>query len=171
MDADHEHVFVVRAVEDADKTLPRRGDGDAPEEVVGQLGDAGLLERRDLAVLRIEALHDVADRAVLARRIHALEHQQQRPAVLGVEPVAEIVEHGDVFAQFRLGVLFALEPPRIVGVEIPEPDFLARRDGKAVVSWQWSLSSRPKGVFEGCSHCNGTLWRPPRQVAPLPWRR
>ena len=35
------------------------------------------------------------DRAVLASRVHRLEDQQHRPAVLRVEPVLEIREHVD----------------------------------------------------------------------------
>ena len=78
---------------------------------MGKLLDAGLLERRDLAALRIEAFHDVADRAVLAGRVHALQHQQQRAAVLGIEPIAEVVERGDVVVEFGLGCLPYLMPP------------------------------------------------------------
>ena len=37
----------------------------------------------DLAALRIEARHHVLDDAVLAGRVHALEDDQQGPAVLG----------------------------------------------------------------------------------------
>ena len=104
MHPDHQHVLVVRAVEDADEPFARGGPADAPEEIVGQLVDAGLLERGDLAALRIEALHHVADRAVLAGGVHALQHQQQRAAVLGVEPVAQVVQFGDVFVEFGLGL-------------------------------------------------------------------
>ena len=46
-----------------------------------------LLERGHLAALRIDARHDVLDRAVLAGRIHRLEDEQQRPAVLRVQHV------------------------------------------------------------------------------------
>ena len=84
MDADHQHVFVVRTVEDADEAFARGGQVDSPEEVVGQFLDARLLERRDPAGLRIEAPHHVADRAVLAGGVHPLEHQQKRAAVLGI---------------------------------------------------------------------------------------
>ena len=96
---------------------------------MGKLFDAGLLEGGDLAALRIEALHHVADRAVLAGRVHALQHQQQRAAIFGVEAVAEIVELGDVLIELGLHHFALFEPAGIVGVEIAEPDFLARRDG------------------------------------------
>ena len=106
-----QHVLVVRAVEDADEALARRSAIDAPKEIVGKLFDAGLLERRHLAALRIEALHHVADRAVLAGRVHALQHQQQRAAAFGVKPVAEVVELGDVLIELGLHPLPFVSPP------------------------------------------------------------
>ncbi len=51
-----------------------------------------LLERGDLAALRIDAVEHALDGAVLAGGVHALEDQQQRPAVLGVEFLLEIVQ-------------------------------------------------------------------------------
>ncbi len=44
-----------------------------------------LLERMDLAALRIDAVEDRLDGAVLAGRIHALKDQEQRPAILRVK--------------------------------------------------------------------------------------
>ena len=46
VDADDEHVLVVRAVEHADLPAARLGLVDAPQEVVGQLLARGRLERR-----------------------------------------------------------------------------------------------------------------------------
>jgi len=51
-----------------------------------------LLERMDVATLRIDALEDAVDRAVLARRVHALKDQEHRPAVLRVEFFLKIVQ-------------------------------------------------------------------------------
>ena len=128
---------------------PLRGHGpaDAPEEVVGQLVDAGLLERGDLAALRIEAPHHVADRAVLAGGVHALQHQQQRAAVLGIEPVAEVGQHGDVLVEFGLGLLLVLDAAGVVGVEIARAGSSCPARRKAAVSWQWTF--REIGPLEG----------------------
>ena len=112
----------------------RGGAADAPEEIVGQFVHARLLERRDLAALRIEAPHDVADRAVLAGGVHPLEHQQQRAAILGVQAIAEIVERRDVFIEFALGVLLAFQPTGVVGVEVAKPEFLARRQAQRLLA-------------------------------------
>ena len=52
----------------------------------------GCLNARDLAALRVDALEHRLDRAVLACRVHALENQQQRPLVLGIELFLKIVQ-------------------------------------------------------------------------------
>ncbi len=85
--AHHQHLLVVRAVEDADSATLRQALHVAPEIVVVEVLRRGHLERVHLAALRVHARHDVADGAVLARRVHRLEHAQQRPAVLRVELV------------------------------------------------------------------------------------
>ena len=64
----------------------------APHEIVVELLGRRLLERGDLAALRVDALEHRLDRAVLAGGVHALEDQQQRPAVLRVELFLEIVQ-------------------------------------------------------------------------------
>ena len=48
------------------------------------------LEGSHLAALRIYSRHDVLDGAILAGRIHGLEDQQQRPAVLRIEHILQI---------------------------------------------------------------------------------
>ena len=57
------------------------------------------LERVDLAALRVDAGHDVLDRAVLAGRVHRLEDGQHRPAVLRVEHVLQLGERLDAHRQ------------------------------------------------------------------------
>ena len=87
MHAHDQDLLVVRAVEDADAPALGQAPDVAPQEVVVELLRRGLLERGHLAALRIDAGHDVLDRAVLAGRVHRLKDQQQGPAILGVEHV------------------------------------------------------------------------------------
>jgi hypothetical protein len=47
-----------------------------------KLRRAGMLEARHAAPLRIDARHDVLDRTVLARGVHALEDDEQRERLL-----------------------------------------------------------------------------------------
>src|SRR5439155_17957288 len=54
-----------------------------------------LLEGVDFHAGRIDAGHHRADRAVLARRVHGLEDDQESPAMFGVEPLLEVAQGGD----------------------------------------------------------------------------
>ena len=101
MDLDDEHILVIRAVEDADAPALRQGFHIAPEEIVVEFLGGGFLEAVDLAALGIDAGHDVADGAVLARRIHRLENQQHRVGVAGVEQFLGRIELLAVFRQNR----------------------------------------------------------------------
>jgi hypothetical protein len=54
---------------------------------VGLLLLAGRLECLDVDAVGVESLADVLDHAALARRVHALEDEQQGSAALGEQPV------------------------------------------------------------------------------------
>jgi hypothetical protein len=58
-----------------------------------------------LAALRIDTFHNVLDHAVLAGRIHGLEDQQHRPAVLRIELLLKIGQALDSFGEQVLGFL------------------------------------------------------------------
>ena len=70
-----------------------------------QLLLARRLERVDLAALRIDARHHVLDDAVLAGGIHALQHDEHRPAVLRVKPLLQPGEPADAVGEHRLDVI------------------------------------------------------------------
>ena len=74
--AHHQHIFVMRAVEDADVTEFGRALVDAPQEIVGELLFRRLLESGDAAALGIHAFDDVPADAVLAGGVDALQHDQ-----------------------------------------------------------------------------------------------
>jgi hypothetical protein len=78
---DNQHIFVVRAIEDADPPALRQSASGSPEKVVRQFFRARLFEAEDLAALRIDPGHDVSDRAILSGAVHTLENQQQCAAV------------------------------------------------------------------------------------------
>jgi hypothetical protein len=84
---DHEHLFVVGAVEDADLAALRQTGDAAPEKIMIELLVGRLLEGVHLAALGVHAGHHVLDRAVLARGIHGLEDEEHGPAILRVEHV------------------------------------------------------------------------------------
>ena len=87
MNPDHEHLFVVRAIEDTDVPALRQTQRRAPEKIVLQLLRGRLLEGVHLTTLRIDAGHHVLDGSVFSSGVHSLKNQKQRPEILGVELV------------------------------------------------------------------------------------
>src|SRR5208337_4575949 len=85
VDPRHQHVLVMRTVEDRDLAMPRGMRMDAPKEVMGKFGGGGLLEAGDARALRIEGAEDVIDRAVLPAGVESLQDDQDRVLVLGVK--------------------------------------------------------------------------------------
>ena len=51
-----------------------------------------LLERMDLGALRADAGHHVFDHVIFSGRVHALENQEQRVAILGVQKLLPFLE-------------------------------------------------------------------------------
>ena len=96
MHLDDEHFLVIGAVEDADVAAFGQVAGGAPEKIVRQFLRAGMLEAEHLAALRIDAGHDVLDRAVLARGVHRLKNQQQRITIVRVEQILVLAHFLDV---------------------------------------------------------------------------
>ena len=81
MHPNHQHFFVIGAVEYADLPAFRKRARGAPKKIVFQLVGARLFETENLAALRIDAGHHVPDSAILAAGVHPLKNQQQRIAV------------------------------------------------------------------------------------------
>src|SRR5260370_16751389 len=81
---------------------------DAPEKSVTLLLGRRGLERRDQHTLWVEVAHDVGDGAVLAARVHALQHDEQRPLVLRVEALVPVEQ--DVLLLFDVPLASALSP-------------------------------------------------------------
>jgi hypothetical protein len=118
----HQAFLIVGAIEDADVTALRQRDHAAPHEVVIELQRARLLERGDLAALRVDALENPLDRAVLARGIHALQHHQHRPAVLREQFLLEIGQPPAVGVE-DLFALRLVEAALCVGLVRPQMEF------------------------------------------------
>ena len=133
VDLHDQHVLVVRAVEDADPAPLGQAPHVPPEEVVVELLGRRLLEAEDLAALRVHAGHDVLDRPVLAGRVHRLEDDQHRVAVVGVEQVLGLGQVREVLVEDLPGPLLQgvlaeflhLLGLRPAGVVILEPERLA----------------------------------------------
>ena len=85
----HQHFLVVASVVHADHAFRRCGLGMAPQEIVVQFLRARRLEAGDVAPLGVHALQHALDAAVLAARVHGLEDQEQRMAILRVQLLLE----------------------------------------------------------------------------------
>src|SRR5579872_748240 len=67
-----QHIFVMRAIEDADAAFAGCIFMDAPQEVVRQLFFGRLFEGMYVAALRVDAAENVTNGAILAAGIHTL---------------------------------------------------------------------------------------------------
>ena len=76
VDARDQDILIVRAVEDADHAAGGKALLAAPEEVMLGFERGGRLEAGDVAALRVDAGEDVADGAVFAGGVHALQHDE-----------------------------------------------------------------------------------------------
>src|SRR5262249_25096185 len=85
MYADDEHLLVIRPIEDADSAAFREALCRPPEKIMIQFHCTRVCEAKDLATLRIDSGHHVANDAVLPGSIHGLEDEQQRVAVGSIE--------------------------------------------------------------------------------------
>src|ERR1700722_5826472 len=104
MHPDHEHLFVIRTIEDTDPPTLGKVASRTPEKVMLQFLGARLFEAEDLASLRIDARHHVADSAVLAGTVHPLKNQQQSITVRGVMKLLQGTQPADIFCQ-KLAIL------------------------------------------------------------------
>ena len=151
MHAHHQHLFIIRAVEDSDMPALRQMFGRTPQEIMLQFGLRRRLERVHLTALRIHSRHDVLDGAVFAGRVHGLKDQQHRPTVLGVEFVLQILQAGNVFLQ-----VFLASPPS-ANARYPRDRSLSsgnacrRQCGRIWPVWLFSLSVAP-ATLRGSLH-------------------
>ena len=116
------------AVEDADHAAGRNLGVDAPEKVVAGFERGGHLEGSDVAALGIDSGEDVADGAVLACGVHALEDDEQGLGLAGVEDVLEISELSAVCGEDGFGSVLGLEAAGVGGGDFREPYFGVRLD-------------------------------------------
>src|SRR5512134_2104582 len=135
VDSHHQNLLVVGAVEDANAPALGQMLHAAPQVIVVEVLRRGRLERCHLHALRVDARHDVLDGAVFPRRIHCLEDEQHRPAVLGVEHVLERRELLDPEPEglLRPRLVLPAEIAGVAGVVVLQPEALARGDAVFVI--------------------------------------
>ena len=133
VDADDEHLFVVGAVEDDDLAGTGQHAHRSPEKVMHPLDVGRRFEAADEDALRVDARHDVLDRAVFAGGVEGLEDDDDRVFAAGPQQVLRGGQAGDVFQQRHLGLVFVLEARRERGIEILETYLLTGWNEKMLV--------------------------------------
>ena len=124
MDADYQHFFIVRPVENADAAAFGQASHVAPQVIVIQFFGGRGFEGVDLATLRIHSRHHMFDDAILSGSIHGLKNQQQAPSVLGIEHVLEFSHACRTFYQQFLGMLFGMDLRGVARIMVFQPEFL-----------------------------------------------
>ena len=112
----HQHLLIIRTIENADISPLGQAAVDAPQIIVVELLRGRLFEAVHLHPLGIEAAHHMLDRAVLPGRIHRLEDQQQGVPVLGIKAVLQFRHFLDVFLEQGQPLVFA-QSAVLAGVE------------------------------------------------------
>jgi hypothetical protein len=109
----------------SDKTTLR----DMLRKIEAQYGKANRIWVMDWIYSR----HDVLDRAVFPGRVHCLEEEQQRPAILGVKHILLIREpFGTALEEFGGLALVHLQTAGVAGVKVLEAESLAAGDAEWV---------------------------------------
>jgi hypothetical protein len=128
VDARREDVLVVRAVEDADHSTRWHLGVGAPEKVVAGFEWGGHLEGSDIAALGINSREDVADGAVLACGVHALEDDEQGLGLAGIKDFLQISQLRAVCGEDRFGSVLGPEGAGVGGRDFRQPYFGVRLD-------------------------------------------
>ena len=129
----------------------------APEEMVIQFLCGRRLERIHLATLRIDAAHHVLDGAVLASRVHALQHYEQCPPVAGVETFLQPGETLDVLRQHRVGVvLVEIEAAGVGRIERRKPEAFSIIDSVSLDQFRGLYGRNQLGWSAGVGKSAGT---------------
>ena len=106
MDTRYQHVFIVRAVENADLSVFRNGVVNAPQIIVTLFGAFGLLERGDGSRLadsfRVKTWLIVPS---LPAGVDTLQDDQQGALSFGIEEILQRRQAFAVLREFFLGVI------------------------------------------------------------------
>ena len=128
MHSHHQHLFVIRAVEDTDLAALRQTPQRTPQVIVIQFLHRRSLEGIHLAALRIYPRHHVLDDAIFAGRVHGLKNEQHAPTVLGVELVLQIGHRSDAVGQKLLRVFLGMYFPSVFRIEILQTELASVLD-------------------------------------------
>src|ERR1700694_1402569 len=141
-----QHVLVVRPVEDPDHPALRHLRVHPPQEIVALLELRRGLEARHAATLWIDRREDPANRAVLARRVPALQNYEERVPCIRIENALKIGDPLDVLLGDALQRFAALEGTMNSRTVVVQLDRAFRIDGLEL--HRASLSTAHRGEHE-----------------------
>src|SRR5688572_3362899 len=127
--ANHEHILVMRAVEDADGALRRSRVMDAPEIVVAQLEVTRLLEAGNDASLGIRGIDDSANATGASAAVASLQDGGQRALGLRVQELLELGNWDEERYGLFLEGIFAWHPFGPPRVAVANANRRVARDG------------------------------------------
>ena len=110
MHPNDEHFLVMTAIENPDAPAFRQAAARSPEKIVVEFLARRLLETEYLAAGRIDTLHYGPDRAVLAGRIHGLEHQKYSMAITRSQHALQLFEPSNGTRYSDAGALNMFSP-------------------------------------------------------------
>src|SRR5215472_4316761 len=108
MHPDHQHFFVIAAIENADVPTVWQTFHAAPKKIMIEIFSRRRFEGKHLATLRVDARHDMLNGAIFAGGVHGLKNQQHRPSVLRVKHVLQFRKRTDTELQPFLSPRFSL---------------------------------------------------------------
>src|ERR1700682_1272724 len=118
MDANHQHLFVIRPIEYPNVAALGQAARGSPKKIVLKLLLGWRLERINLAALGIHPRHHMLDGSIFSGRIHGLEDQQHRPAILGIELVLQLCQAKIALSQRLFCMLFGVPMSRLCWIEV-----------------------------------------------------
>ena len=117
MHSNDQHFLIVRTIEDADPAAFWKTARAAPEKIMLEFLGAGLLETVNLAPLRVDTGHNMADGAILSSAVHPLKNHQQCELV---GCVVQLLQRAQLFHVFD-EKLFVLLLRLVIGIDNRRP--------------------------------------------------
>jgi hypothetical protein len=149
-------VLVMRTVKDGCDAPGWRDSMDPPEKIMIEFDLRRLLERYDIAPLRIHGTEDMIDRPVLSPGVKGLQTDQERPISIGVEQFLQIPQFLSIMLDLLGRILVSLVMVLEFRIEILQLDVGSGQDSEAFQIFQWEapVASLGKTLQSTCGHEN-----------------
>ena len=120
----HQHIFVIRAIENTDVAPFWQSPHGAPQIIVVQFFGAGLLKVLYRNPLGIHTGNYMLDRTIFASRVHGLDHDQHSFFVFCIKPVLQLGHSFLIGSQQCFCVFPCGKFSGIICVKVPQMKFV-----------------------------------------------